>query len=280
LLDGSSHDVSRLSWVCIPVSTLNSLPLTIIDIYKTLPDLEVRIWPARFTDIDSSGQGESKDYHGCYLIGLSWATDSVLANSKEDRQSAKHTLEKTLDRFLTILRTDDKNYDSSMSWINVSLTTPAEVKDFRLDDREWGDYAMEMESDSDDEEELDESDENEVANTRKLPTRSKPSSTSTPVATAKLRPASDVLHRLRWDPNLDPADYIIGYEDRFLGTRETDIEKWKTEQTDEEFIPQHRVLYFRKKLNDDGSGKGEIVWERATRIDKVFGSGVSAASVA
>jgi uncharacterized protein (UPF0248 family) len=177
------------------------------------------------------------------------------------------------------LRTDDKNYDPSMSWINVSLATPQEVKGFRLDDREWGDYAMEIDPDSDDEEELDDSDDQpEPANTRKLPIRSKPCSTSTPVATAKLRPASDVLHRLRWDPNLDPADYIIGYEDRFLGTRETGLERWKTEQTDEEFIPQHRILYFRKKLSEDGIAKGEVVWERATRIDKVFGSGVGAVS--
>jgi uncharacterized protein (UPF0248 family) len=110
----------------------------------------------------------------------------------------------------------------------------------------------------------------------KLPLRSKPASTSAPVSATKLRPASDVLNRLRWDPNLNPADYIIGYEDRFLGAKETSLEKWKTEQTDEEFIPQHRILYFRKKFNDEGDGKGELVWERATRIDKVFGSGASA----
>jgi hypothetical protein len=35
-------------------------------------------------------------------------------------------------------------------------------------------------------------------------------------------------------------------------------------------------LYFKKKGGDDV--KGEIVWERATRIDRVFGSGVGAGS--
>jgi len=107
---------------------------------------------------------------------------------------------------------------------------------------------------------------------RTIPQRPKP--TSTPVSTSKLRPASDVLNRLRWDPHLDPADYIIGYEDRFLGARETSLEKWKTEQTDEEFIPQHRILYFKKQGGDDG--KGEIMWERMTRIDRIFGSGAGA----
>lgn len=61
-----------------------------------------------------------------------------------------------------------------------------------------------------------------------------------------------------------------------MGAMETGLEKWKTEQTDDEFIPQHRILYFRKKGNDGGEGEGEVVWERATRVDRVFGSGASA----
>ena len=30
----------------------------------------------------------------------------------------------------------------------------------------------------------------------------------------KLRPAEDVLHRIKWDPDHRPEDYVIGYEDR------------------------------------------------------------------
>lgn len=195
-------------------------------------------------------------------------------SSKDERQAAKQSLEKIVDRFLSQLRTDEKNYEASTSWVNATLVTQQHIQaqQLRLDDREWGNYAMEVEPDSDDDEELEELDE-EDDGMAKLPIRSKPNTSSTPVSTTKLRPASDVLNRLRWDPNLDPADYIIGYEDRFLGAKETGLEKWKTEQTDEEFIPQHRILYFRKKFNDEGDGKGETVWERATRIDKIFGSG-------
>lgn len=137
----------------------------------------------------------------------------------------------------------------------------------RLDNREWGDYVAEFEPNSDDEEASDDLTE-EPRPVQKLLIRP---STSTPVSSSKLRPASDILNRLRWDPNLDPSDYIVGYEDRFLGAKETALEKWKTEQTDEEFIPQHRILYFKKK----GEGGGEVVWERASRIDKMFGSGNS-----
>jgi uncharacterized protein (UPF0248 family) len=234
-----------------------------------LPDLEVRIWPARFTDNDAS---EINDYHGCYLIGLSKTVKLSSVDSTEDRQSAKQSLEKVLGHFLTQLQTDEKNYDASTCWIDVSLAKPSEVKGLRSDDREWGDSAMDMEPDSEDEEDLEEDleDLDAVKPDRAIPQRPKP--TSTPMSATKLRPASDVLNRLRWDPSLDPSDYIIGYEDRFLGARETGLEKWKTEQTDDEFIPQHRILYFKKKGGDDG--KGEVVWERATRIDKVFGSGL------
>lgn len=245
------------------------------DIHRSLPDFEVRLWPARFTENKFDKLNGSQDYHGCYLIGLQRAATAPLAHkSWDERQAAKQSLEKVVDRFLASLRTDEKNYDASTSWVNASLITRHDVQahELQLDEREWGDYAMESEPDSDDEEEFDGAEDEDT----KLPIRSKPVSTSTPVSTAKLRPASDVLNRLRWDPNLDPADYIVGYEDRFLGAKEMGLVKWKTEQTDEEFIPQHRILYFRKKYNDEDDGKGDLVWERLTRIDKVFGSGVGA----
>jgi uncharacterized protein (UPF0248 family) len=239
----------------------------VVDIHKMLPDLAVRIWPARFTDSDTSEQG---DYHGCYIIGLSRTPHAASSNTQEDKESAKQALDKILDSFITRLKTDERNYDSSICWIDASLAKTNDVKNLRLDDREWGDYIAELDPDSDDEEEIDEiDDELTEPIKRTIPQRPKP--TATPLSSSKLRPASDILHRLRWDPNLDPSEYIIGYEDRFLGARETGLEKWKTEQTDEEFIPQHRILYFKRKGGESGSG--EVVWERATRIDKVFGSG-------
>ena len=170
------------------------------------------------------------------------------------------------------LRTDERNYDSTTSCVDVSLVGTADINCLRLDDREWGDYTDEVALDSEDEEEMEEDggdyDENKPIQ-RTIPQRPKPS--STPLSRSKLRPASDVLNRLRWDPSLDPDDYIIGYEDRFLGARETNLNNWKTDQTDEEFIPQHRILYFKKKGSENGNA--ELVWERQTRLDKIFGSG-------
>lgn len=87
--------------------------------------------------------------------------------------------------------------------------------------------------------------------------------------TGYLRPASDVMNRIKWDPEIDIRDYIVGYEDRFLGIKETEMSRWKREQTDEEFIPEHRVVYFKRRSD------GVKVWDRERRRDLVFGSGVS-----
>jgi uncharacterized protein (UPF0248 family) len=217
------------------------------------------VWPARFADKDTNETDTY--YHGCYLIGLSRNVEAEIPESKEERAHAKQAIQKTFDHFLTQVQTDAKYYDPESSWVGVSLAKPHDLKDLTLDNREWGDYITDNESDSDDEDETpDNADEAAPQPSHKLPHRPSAPSTSIPVSATKLRPASDILNRLRWDSNLDPGDYIVGYEDRFLGAKETSLGRWKTEQTDEEFIPQHRILYFKKR--GEGVGGGKIVWER------------------
>ena len=90
-----------------------------------------------------------------------------------------------------------------------------------------------------------------------------------------LRPAKDILSRIRHDPLLKESDFIVGYIDRHVPEMmEIDVSAWKggvTDFTDEEWIPQHRIMYFRKK----GDGERRRVWDRATRLDRLFGSGVA-----
>jgi uncharacterized protein (UPF0248 family) len=86
-----------------------------------------------------------------------------------------------------------------------------------------------------------------------------------------LRPAQDVISRINWDPSLSAEAFVIGYEDRFVGVKEIELEKWKSEATDEEFIPMHRIVWIRRK----GDNGGEIVWDRKKKVDLVFGSGFS-----
>ena len=89
-----------------------------------------------------------------------------------------------------------------------------------------------------------------------------------------LRPAKDILSRIRHDPALNESDFIVGYIDRHAPEMmEMDVSAWKggvADVTDEEWIPQHRIMYFRKK----GDEEGRRVWDRATRLDRLFGSGV------
>lgn len=82
---------------------------------------------------------------------------------------------------------------------------------------------------------------------------------------------ADIINRIIWDSSLSPDNYVIVFLDRFQGELEVGFDSWKKESTDEEFIPQHRVLYIRHV-------DGEIVWDRRRRIDKIFNSGNSAFS--
>lgn len=242
------------------------------DINRKLPDIHARIWPARFTLNEDNSEAE-RDYQGCYLIGLARVEKAQTQEVKEwDRKAAQGALRTTLERFAELIRTDEKYFDATSSWLDVAHVKRSELGNLKLDDREWGNHVIEEdESDTEDEGEESTSDlggDDEAAalsppKPKKLLAGKR---ASKPAATKKLRPATDILNRLRWDPNLDSFDYIIGYEDRFLGTREMALHRWKTEQTDEEFIPQHRILYFRRK-------DGVVVWDRETRRDEIFGSG-------
>jgi uncharacterized protein (UPF0248 family) len=83
-------------------------------------------------------------------------------------------------------------------------------------------------------------------------------------ASRKLRPAMDVLSRLKYDPAFDLDDYVVGYTDRHSGIQEKAAGSWVSESTDEEWIPQGRIQYFRR-VSD-----GKRVWDRATKQDCIF----------
>jgi uncharacterized protein (UPF0248 family) len=80
--------------------------------------------------------------------------------------------------------------------------------------------------------------------------------------------AIDVLSRIQWDPVYRSEDFVIGYLERFEGIKEMPLDLWLKESTEEDFIPQHRIKYFKKTPSE------EVVWSRDDRIDKVFGSGL------
>ncbi|KAL8689849.1 MAG: hypothetical protein Q9218_004569 [Villophora microphyllina] len=85
-----------------------------------------------------------------------------------------------------------------------------------------------------------------------------------------LRPAQDVLHRIKHDSAIQVSDYVVGYSDRHVGTMEKAVEDWTVEGVEEEeFIPMHRIEYF-KRLSDN-----HIIWHREMKIDELFRTGVT-----
>jgi len=86
----------------------------------------------------------------------------------------------------------------------------------------------------------------------------------------KMRTASDVIKRIQWQKELSPEDFIVGYLDRFLGVQEKAFGafSWDDIAAVDDCavlaIPKHRIQYFKYR--------GTLIWDKASRLDNVFGS--------
>lgn len=319
--------------------------MLLVDMNRRAPGVYARMWPGRFVEPslttltltsqaqaaageeEKEAEGELDDCQTLYLIGLDKAQESM---TREDLHLALGAIQTSLSRFETQIRGDEKYFDAKNCWMACTVVKKSEVSSLHLkvDTRDLGigEYTPgeEEEDDGDDDGDADDSDlpssghedlpldeEDDTVSKKKKAkkggNKKAHQENSTGEKKPKFRTAADVMNRLKWDPQIDSSEYIIGYEDRFLGARERPLAAWKTEQTDEEFIPLHRILYFKRKhtltsaaastntdgVNDTGTGaggdeganvnvtakikkmdSGEIVWERKTRKDLIFGSGV------
>lgn len=253
-----------------------------IDIDRKLNSMVARIWPARFTDRASAeANGEGSEYQGSYLVGLELDIDQTAGSPQEQVKRAHEALRSVLQDFEARIRGDEKYFDATSCWMTAAVARGSELPDMTLDESRWGELVADTGDDSTDddlefEEEEDERGGGDGCSQGRGSSSKKGGSThasrasmvAKPAGLGKFRTAADVLNRLRWDVNLNTSDYIVGYEDRFKGAQERAVEQWKSEQTDEEFIPQHRILYFKRKSD------GSILWERRSRIDDLFGSGI------
>ena len=88
-----------------------------------------------------------------------------------------------------------------------------------------------------------------------------------------MKTAEDVISRIEWDERLDRRFFRVGYIDRFLGLQEksftdfdfkVDLSTVSDRHSNILAIPKHRIQYF--KYNN------EIIWDKDTRTDLVFGS--------
>ncbi|TQV96620.1 hypothetical protein V2A60_002993 [Cordyceps javanica] len=259
----------------------------LVDMNRKAPALIPRLWPGRFVDAPITETSTDSEYQGFYLIGLAWNEDDG-GRAKDNTKATKMALDGLLRDFETRMRGDARYYDASSCWMAAGVVNTADVASAALDpgyldaaDTIFDDFEDEDDDSEDEDEDGDQdasnSNDEEAGSSRaKLrrsaaaarPVKLNVPTSAKPEGMGRFRPASDVLHRLRWDTALDAADFIVGFEDRFAGAQEKALAQWKTEQTDEEFIPQHRILYFKRRSD------GRVVWERKTRVDRIFGSGV------
>ncbi|CAF1172302.1 unnamed protein product [Adineta ricciae] len=90
---------------------------------------------------------------------------------------------------------------------------------------------------------------------------------------SSMKTAEDVISRIEWDDRLDKRYFRVGYVDRFLGLQEkafndfdfkVDLSTVSDRHSNILAIPKHRIQYF--KYNN------EIIWDKETRTDLMFGS--------
>ncbi|KAK0388714.1 hypothetical protein NLU13_4957 [Sarocladium strictum] len=256
--------------------------MLLVDLDRRVPNLSPRIWPERFISKAKQDSNQVTECQGCYLIGVERAESPAGAPSL-DAEAIEGTLIAVLHDFEAKLKADETYYDPQYCWLNLTLQRASELGDLQADRTSWGvrlpgqdqwtdDFDSEDEELSDAEQETNDSEQFAVSVTPRPKNRVSAGGSKAAKHSfsglGKFRTATDVLNRLRWDPAMDSGDFIVGYEDRFTGAQEKALDKWKSDLTHEEFIPQHRILYFKRRSD------GIKVWERSTRTDKVFGSGV------
>jgi uncharacterized protein (UPF0248 family) len=85
------------------------------------------------------------------------------------------------------------------------------------------------------------------------------SSPTNKASSGKLRPGKEVLNRMKFDENYDIGEFVVGYIDRKEGILEASVGEW------ERFGREEVMAYVRNTKS------GEIVWDKAMRVDLVFG---------
>lgn len=84
-----------------------------------------------------------------------------------------------------------------------------------------------------------------------------------------MKTSGEVVRRIQWDPEIKKENIVVGYLDRFVGLKECEFNTFDwgdivLADLGALAIPEHRICYFKYK--------DEIIWNKNTRLDNVFGS--------
>jgi 2'-5' RNA ligase/endonuclease/exonuclease/phosphatase family metal-dependent hydrolase/uncharacterized protein (UPF0248 family) len=228
-------------------------------------EIDIQIWPMRF----QSTQLDHNRVTGHYLISITgkWINDEQTPLDLKKLTSVAKAV-------LVIIKRA-KFWDDSIAGLQSAVLTKKKVLEHGLtvDYRDWTSLAM-QDGDSSVEGDIFPSNDISGTNTASYDSvhigESSKKTQSFAGPTPSLRPIQDIMSRIQWDSdggyNVD--NFVVGYEDRFEGTMEIPLAAWKRESTHEEFIPMHRIVWIKNK------DSGEKVWDRYTRFDAVFGSGI------
>jgi hypothetical protein len=210
--------------------------------------------------VDTSAVDSSaRDPSGFYLFGVSPSVNFNKDTSPRKSSDIHASLLNCLRTFEGELRTNSKYYDSIETFIGLSSIKQSQLPSTIIPDPfVWPDNGIDppLDEDSEEEDVTPPSSTNVILGGQDgegLPTeedwsefqpisaskRKKAAAKSkvTPyVPAGKLRTSSDVYNRLMWDPNVSKEEYVIGFEDRFLGIKEGSLASWKREVEDESFV--------------------------------------------
>lgn len=84
-----------------------------------------------------------------------------------------------------------------------------------------------------------------------------------------MKTANDVINRIQWDEEINKEFITVGYLDRFLGLKECSFNTFDwgdivLADLGALAVPEHRIAYFKYK--------NEIIWDKKSRMDNIFGS--------
>jgi hypothetical protein len=230
----------------------NEFSKLLVQLYSTVPELNARLWPKRLVDA-SILDPSTRDPNGFYLLGVSPSVNFNKGELTRKGSEIHVSLLNCLRTFEGDLRANSKYYDGIETFIGLSSIKQSQLPSQVIPDPfVWPDNGIDPPIEDSDEEDISPSppdnvdldgqegeglptEEDYISASKRKKAAAK-SKTTPHVPAGKLRTSSDVFNRLMWDPNVSKEEYMIGYEDRFLGIREGSLASWKREVEDESFV--------------------------------------------
>jgi uncharacterized protein (UPF0248 family) len=222
------------------------------------PELQLTLWPTLFvlSEAESKTSAELGQSRGSFLVGVQGSSD---ADSPEG-------IRRHISDFQEQVEDSDQYADMRVApSMSVVIVDKSKLGELKVDNIMWSQHDSSPMIFPSPYPEDDSAPVRLGASFLTYGPSSSPPATEEPRSRPKLRPAQDVIDRLKWDPSKDSQDYSVIYLDRFTGFEEVPLDMWTRESTDDEFVPQHRITAF-KQLST-----GEVIWHRELRIDKIFG---------